>query len=83
MLFFAIIFLKAIDFIRHLPYNKITGNGKPSKGKGEDNTTGKGVRRLTEEQIKELLELLKKALESETVERITISIKPNKKNKQP
>ena len=31
---------------------------------------------------KELLELLKKALESETVERITISIKPNKKNKQ-
>ena len=38
---------------------------------------------MTEEQIKELLELLKKALGSETVERITISIKPNKKNKQP
>ena len=57
-----------------MPYNKITGKGKPSKTKGEDNTT--------EEQIKELLELLKKALESETVERITISIKPNKKNKQ-
>lgn len=38
---------------------------------------------MTEEQIKELLELLKKDLESETVERITISIKPNKKNKQP
>lgn len=37
---------------------------------------------MTEEQIKELLELLKKALESETVECITISIKPNKKNKQ-
>lgn len=83
MLFFAIIFLKAIDFIRQMTYNKITGKGKPSKAKGEDNTTGKGVRRLTEEQIKELLELLKKALESETVERITISIKPNKKNKQP
>lgn len=82
MLFFAIIFLKAIDFIRQMPYNKITGKGKSSKAKGEDNTTGKGVRRLTEEQIKELLELLKKALESETVERITISIKPNKKNKQ-
>jgi hypothetical protein len=65
-----------------MPYNKITGKGKPSKTKGEDNTTGKGVQRLTEEQIKELLELLKKALESETVERITISIKPNKKNKQ-
>lgn len=42
-----------------MPYNKITGKGKPSKTKGEDNTTGKGVRRLTEEQIKELLELLK------------------------
>ena len=65
-----------------MPYDKITGKGKPSKTKGEDNTTGKGVRRLTEEQIKELLELLKKALESETVERITISIKPNKKNKK-
>jgi hypothetical protein len=66
-----------------LSYNKITGKGKPSKTKGKDNTTGKGgVRRLTEEQIKELLELLKKALESESVERITISIKPNKKNKQ-
>ena len=37
---------------------------------------------MSEEQIKELLELLKKALESETVERITISIKPNKKPKQ-
>lgn len=37
---------------------------------------------MSEEQIKELLELLKKAIESETVERITISIKPNKKPKQ-
>jgi hypothetical protein len=50
--------------------------------KGEYSTIRKGVRKLTEEQIKELLELLKKALESESVERITISIKPNKKNKQ-
>ena len=65
-----------------MPYNKITGTGTPSKTKGEDNTTGTGGRRLTEEQIKELRELLQKALESETVERITISIKPNKKNKQ-
>lgn len=38
---------------------------------------------MSEEQIKELLELLKKALESETVERITISIKPKQKPKQP
>jgi hypothetical protein len=50
--------------------------------KGEYSTIRKEVRRLTEEQIKEPLELLKKALESESVERITISIKPNKKNKQ-
>lgn len=35
-----------------------------------------------EKQTKELLEVLKKALESETVERITITIKPNKKPKQ-
>lgn len=35
-----------------------------------------------EKQAKELLEVLKKALESEAVERITITIKPNKKPKQ-
>lgn len=35
-----------------------------------------------EKQTKELLEVLKKALESEVVERITITIKPNKKPKQ-
>ncbi len=35
-----------------------------------------------EKQTKELLEVLKKALESEAVERITITIKPNKKPKQ-
>ncbi len=36
-----------------------------------------------QENIKELLEVLEKALKSETVERITITIKPNKKpNKQ-
>lgn len=37
---------------------------------------------MNEEQIKELLELLKKALESDSVERITLTIKPNKKPKQ-
>lgn len=37
---------------------------------------------MNEEQIKELLELLKKALESDSVERITLTIKPNKKSKQ-
>lgn len=35
-----------------------------------------------EKQTKELLEVLKKALESEAVERITITIRPNKKPKQ-
>ena len=35
-----------------------------------------------EKQTKELLDVLKKALESEAVERITITIKPNKKPKQ-
>ena len=35
-----------------------------------------------EKQTKELLEVLKMALESEAVERITITIKPNKKPKQ-
>lgn len=35
------------------------------------------------QETKELLELLEKALTSETVERITITIKPTKKPKQP
>ncbi len=35
-----------------------------------------------EQQTKELLEVLEKALKSETVERITITIKPNQKPKQ-
>nr|WP_325300255.1 hypothetical protein [uncultured Dysosmobacter sp.] len=35
-----------------------------------------------EKQKKELLEVLEKALESEAVERITITIKPHKKPKQ-
>ena len=35
-----------------------------------------------EKQTKELLEVLKKALEGEAVERITITIKPNEKPKQ-
>lgn len=38
---------------------------------------------MSDEQIKELLELLRKALESEAVERITITIKPKPKPKQP
>ena len=64
-----------------MSYNKLTGKGKPSN-KERRYTTTKGGQALSEEQIKELLELLKKAIESETVERITISIKPNKKPKQ-
>lgn len=35
-----------------------------------------------EKENKELLEVLKKALESDTVDRITITIKPTKKPKQ-
>ena len=36
---------------------------------------------MSEQQITELLELLKKALESESVERITITLKPKPKQK--
>ena len=64
-----------------MQYNIITGKGRPSKQERSKHRQ-KGGAEMTEEQIQELLELLKKALESETVERITISIKPNKKNKQ-
>lgn len=37
---------------------------------------------MEDKQIKELLEVLEKALKSEAVERITITIKPDKKPKQ-
>lgn len=34
---------------------------------------------MTEQEIKDLLELLEKALESGTVDKLVITIKPNKK----
>lgn len=37
---------------------------------------------MEDDKIKELLEALEKALRSEAVERITITIKPNQKSKQ-
>ena len=51
--------------------------GKQKKRK-EDTT----VDEQKEKQTKELLEVLEKALRSEAVERITITIKPNQKPKQ-
>lgn len=38
---------------------------------------------MDEQKIKELLELLEKAVRCDNVERITITIKPNQKPKQP
>ena len=38
---------------------------------------------MDEQKIKELLEVLEKAFKYENVERITITIKPNQKPKQP
>lgn len=43
---------------------------------------GRAVNEEKQEEIKELLEVLEKALKSETVERITITIKPSKKPRQ-
>ena len=64
---------------------KIQGKGNLSKQKGGKihKKGGKAVEDEKEsKEIKELLDVLEKALKSETVERITITIKPNKKNKQ-
>lgn len=55
----------------------LQGRGKQNKRK-EDTT----VDEQKEKQTKELLEVLEKALRSEAVERITITIKPNQKPKQ-
>ena len=63
-----------------MKYNKITGKGKPSNERKQRHHQ-KGGEKMTEEQIKKLLELLKEAIESEMVERFTINIKPNKKKK--
>lgn len=72
---------KALDIIRQKTYNIITGKGKPSN-KERSGHHRKGGENVTEEQIKELLDLLRKAIESDTVERITITIKPKQKTKQ-
>lgn len=63
---------------------KIQGKGNLSKQKGGKihKKGGKAVEDEKSKEIKELLDVLEKALKSETVERITITIKPNKKNKQ-
>lgn len=63
----------------------LQGKGNLSKKKGgkqnkrKEDTT---VDEQKEKQTKELLEVLEKALRSEAVERITITIKPNQKPKQ-
>ena len=54
------------------------GKGGKQKKRKEDTT----VDEQKEKQTKELLEVLEKALRSEAVERITITIKPNQKPKQ-
>lgn len=38
---------------------------------------------MTEPEIKKLLEVLEKALESESLEKITITLKPKKNKEQP
>lgn len=58
----------------------LQGKGKGGKqNKRKEDTT---VDEQKEKQTKELLEVLEKALRSEAVERITITIKPNQKPKQ-
>lgn len=63
-------------------YNKITGKGNPEEQRKEETHQSREVRTLNEEQIKALLEMLEKALKSEIVDRLTITIKPNSKPKQ-
>lgn len=75
--------LYPIDIIHQMMYNKTIDKGKSSNEERRREPTQKGGERMEEEaKIKELLEVLEKALQSETVERITITIKPNQKPKQ-
>lgn len=63
----------------------LQGKGNLSKKKGgkqKERKEGTTVDEQKEKQTKELLEVLEKALRSEAVERITITIKPNQKPKQ-
>ena len=62
-------------------YPRLVTQGGNQKGGTKTQKGGEPVDDK-EKQTKELLEVLKKALESEAVERITITIKPNKKPKQ-
>lgn len=54
---FFVFLKKSIDFIRQLQYNIITGKGKSSRQRKE-NTPPERRCSMTDEQIKELLELL-------------------------
>ena len=62
---------------------KTSEDVKWGKGRKERTVKPKEIKNYCrEKQIKELLEVLEKALKSEAVERITITIKPNQKPKQ-
>ena len=79
---------KPLDIIHPKMYNKSTGQGKTQVSGKEVEPQEKGGKAVDDQdkrkqETKELLELLEKALTSETVERITITIKPTKKPKQP
>ena len=63
-------------------YNIDTGKGKPSNEERSDYKHRREVNGLTEAEIEKLLEAIRAALASDTVEKITLTIKP-RKPKQP
>ncbi len=82
-----------LDIVRHLPYNINTGKGKPSNTERRTTKQPKEVKGLesTEkrtdcedaEAMKKLLEALEMAINSGSVEKITLVIRPKRKPKQP
>ena len=64
-------------------YNISTGKGKPSKGERSSENPRKEVNGLNEAEIEKLLEAIRTALTSDSVEKITLVIKPKRKPKQP
>ncbi len=75
-------FSKTLDIIPLKGYNIDTGKGKPSNDERSNHYHRREVNGLTEAEIEKLLEAIRAALASDSVEKITLTIKP-RKPKQP
>ncbi len=77
-----ILFSLMLDKVPQKGYNIVTGTGKPSNKERSIQNYRREVNGLTEAEIEKLLEAIRAALASDSVEKITLTVKP-RKPKQP